>query len=232
MNNSEIKAFLKAIDAGGELNSREALALLLDGITPSYSGFEAADNLLSRFGSLAEICDMSYTELARVEGVGLEGARLIKACHAAVRSFYRGNSTEENPRLYLLEEMVTYLRPNFMGIDSEYFYIFLLNEKYRLIHGEMLGRGNYEQVPFNFRRIIKLIGKYDASKVIFAHNHKASVLPSDVDTVLTNKLNVALHNIDVDLVDHIIFCENEYKSMRESGYIKEIRKFDTFNYYS
>ena len=37
--------------------------------------------------------------------------------------------------------------------------------------------------------------------------------------------------LDLELVDHVIFCENSYKSMRKSGYIKTPKQTATLEYF-
>lgn len=224
---TEIKAYLKALDAGATLNDRELVALLLDGCSPFHSGYDAADTLISRYGSFSDISEVPSKDLMKIEGVGLEGARIIKSCRAAVFAMLRENSTDKDPYLFTFDDMINYLRPNFVGLDCEYCFAFLLNERYRLVHGELIGRGNFDQVPLNFRRIMKLIGRYDAAKLIIAHNHMATIYPSDTDVIITNKLNRLLYEIDVDLIDHVIFCENEYLSLRKSGYLKELKQAES-----
>ncbi len=218
---SEIVSKIKAIDLGAEYSDRELLEMMLDGIIPGYSSTLAANELLSRYGTLFDICDMPYDVLRQFMGVGEEGARRLKLARAFVYNILRKNSSENRRRLFETDEIVDYLRPYFVGAHSESVYAVLINAQYKHIHTQKLGEGSFDHVPFDFKKLMELIIKYKASGVILAHNHNGSVMPSADDTVITNKFNRLMLELDLVLVDHIIFCENKYKSMRASGYIKD-----------
>ena len=63
--------------------------------------------------------------------------------------------------------------------------------------------------------------KVDASTVILAHNHPGGVaVPSNDDVQTTMRVMQALSNVDVVLLDHLIFADGDYISMVESGYFR------------
>lgn len=232
MTDLEIVAKIKAIDLGAEYSDRDMLTMLLYDIIPGYPSDKAADELIFRYGTLFDICNMPYNSLRQVMGVGEKGARILKLTRALVFNIVRQNSSEGRYRLYETDEIVDYLRPYFVGARSEMVYVVLVNAQYKHIHTQKLGEGSFDQVPFDFKKLMELIIRYKASGVIISHNHNGSVLPSADDTVITNKFNRLLIELDLKLVDHIIFCENSYKSMRDSGYIKDPKQKAVLEYFS
>lgn len=229
MRSSEIKVYLKALDAEGDLDRREALAILLDGSSPTHSGYDSADVLLELFPKLADIGQLPYRELEKLDGIGFEGARLLKASFAVSRHLIAENSTDELPRLYTTDDIAKHLRPMFLNSTNEMCYVVLLNERHRLLHCERVSLGNEKTTPLNIKHIVKLTGRYNASRVVLAHNHMVNCFPSDSDVKVTCKLNMLLHELEYKLVDHLIFCENNYMSMRREGYIKDLTLDDIIN---
>ncbi len=222
MRQSEINVYLKALDAGADLSGREALAILLDGSAVEYSGYDMADVLLEKYPSLSDMMDTPYRELAKLKEIGIEGARMLKAVRALSNNLIKENSSDELPRMFNREEMADFLRPKFMGAKNEMCYACFLNARYRLIHCERVAMGDERLTPLNIKYIIKLLGKYDATHLVVAHNHLINCYPSKADIDSTIKLDMLLRELEYNLADHIIFFENDYISMRDEGYIKEM----------
>ena len=222
MRESEINVYLKALDAGADLSPRETLAIMLDGIAIEYSGYEIADELLKKYVSLTDMTTTPYRELKKMKCLGIEGARIVKASRALCNLLIKENSSDDCPRMFNREEMADFLRPFFLGQKNEMCYACLLNARYRLIHCERVSLGDERETPLNIKYIIKLLGKYDATHVVIAHNHLINHYPSKEDISATIKLDMLLRELEYKLADHLIFFENSYISMRDEGYIKEM----------
>jgi len=231
MTEQELVSKIKAIELGAEYDDHEMLTMLLRDIIPGYPSERAATELLHRYVTLYDVCSVPYNELRQIMGVGEQGARIIKLTRALVFNILRQNSSQSRKRLFDTDEIVDYLRPYFVGLRSEVVYAVLVNAQYRHIHTQKLGEGSFNNVPFDFKKLMELIIRYKAFGVILAHNHNGSVLPSAEDTVITNKFNRFLIELDLELVDHVIFCENSYKSMRKSGYIKDPKQSASLEYF-
>lgn len=222
---------IKAIDLGAEYSDKELIEMLLEDVMPGYSSTDAANELISRYGTLYDICDTPYNVLRQIMGVGEEGAARLKLARAFVYNILRHNGSDSRRRLYDTDEIVDYLRPYFVGRASEMLIAVFVNAQYKHIHTQKLGEGSFEHVSFDAKRLFELAIKYKASGIILAHNHNGSVLPSADDTVITNKFNRLLIELDMELIDHVIFCENSYKSMRKSGYIKDPKQKAVLDYF-
>ena len=61
----------------------------------------------------------------------------------------------------------------------------------------------------------------NAAAVVLAHNHPAGIaLPSKEDVEITVRLREALEVMDVVLLDHIVVADDDFVSMRDSGYLR------------
>ncbi len=222
MRESEINVYLKALDSGADLSKRETLAIMLDGIAIEYSGYEIADALLENYVSLTDITSASYKDLKKIKCLGVEGARILKASRALCNLLIKENTSDNCPRMFNRDEMADYLRPLFLGQKNEMCYACLLNARHRLIHCEQISLGNEKETPLNIKYIVRLLGKYNATSLVLAHNHLVNCYPSKEDIAATIKLDMLLRELEYKLSDHLIFFENSYLSMRDEGYIKEM----------
>ena len=60
--------------------------------------------------------------------------------------------------------------------------------------------------------------RLDATKVNLAHNHpRGFAVPSAEDIFLTEEIYSLLKPIGIELVDHIIFAEDDFVSLAASG---------------
>lgn len=211
---------LRMIDSGAELSDCELIGALLDGISPLYDSRHTAKLLLDRYGSLAAVCAAPSGELSDTEGVGIRGAQLLKVCGAAVANILSENSSDGKRRLYTHDELVDYLRPYFLNEKTEKLYLLTLNSKYKVLGLKLMAQGDSKQLVFDKKLLIDEAVRRGAAFVVLAHNHFTSILPSAQDVILTNDIYELLKHLDIELYDHIIFCENKTKSMRKSGYFK------------
>ena len=59
----------------------------------------------------------------------------------------------------------------------------------------------------------------NASQVVLAHNHPSGLaLPSDEDKFTTQRLAKVLEAVNVELVDHVVFSDDDMVSLRASGF--------------
>ena len=73
-------------------------------------------------------------------------------------------------------------------------------------------------MQFSARDVVDIALRENAVGVILSHNHlTGTALPSGADRTATRELYHALRLIDVRLIDHIIVCDGDCVSMRDSG---------------
>lgn len=83
--------------------------------------------------------------------------------------------------------------------------VLLLNQQNQLMSCEELSRGTVAHNTVYIREVLKLALQHHASAIVFAHNHPSGSLePSAEDLVLTQRLQSALHLLDIQLLDHFI----------------------------
>ena len=113
-----------------------------------------------------------------------------------------------------------FLLPLFAYETSELVYVLCLDSGGAVKKCRKIASGMSNKVDFSSRDIVDVALRCNACHVIIAHNHlSGTALPSAADISTTQKLRTALGLIDVELNDHIIVCEGDYVSLKDSGYM-------------
>ena len=171
-----------------------------------------------RFGTLAGVLDATPEELQKVSGIGEHAAVLFKAVkelsarYLTVRTSFAGipRSSQDYYRL---------LRPYFFGARNERICLMCLDGKHKVLGIRQLGEGNVNAVHVVTRQVVEAALSLNAAAVVLAHNHVSGVaLPSADDAATTGALRNILAQVSVELLDHLVFVDDDMVSLRESGY--------------
>ncbi|MBE6885979.1 MAG: DNA repair protein RadC [Oscillospiraceae bacterium] len=197
----------------------EILELLLCYSIPRKDTNELAHRLLERFGSLSAVFDAPAEQIARVDGIGMHSALLIKLI-PAVSSEYLADKYSEGTILGESKVAGNFFMPRLISQSVETMVIALLDNKNKLLKYETLATGSVTQVPVLVRSAVEAALHANASRALLAHNHPSGIaIPSDEDIELTHNVYSALSLIDVALLDHIVVGGNDFISLKESGYL-------------
>lgn len=92
----------------------------------------------------------------------------------------------------------------------------------RVLGCRKLGQGGANSAEVPVRRMVQEALSLNASGVVLAHNHPSGIaLPSKEDVELTLRLRDALELMSLTLLDHIVVAEDDFVSMRDSGFLHE-----------
>jgi DNA repair protein RadC len=199
------------------LADTELLALLLRTGLRGVSVLDLAQQLLDRFGGVAQLLRADPQELMRIKGMG----PAKRAELAAVLELARRSLTQEFTERALFEspdKVKDYLRMHLAGREHEVFAVLFLDAQNRLIALEEMFRGTLTQTSVYPREVVKRALQQQAAAVIFAHNHPSGAAePSRADEFLTQTLKAALALIDVRVLDHLVVGRTEVVSMAQRG---------------
>ena len=194
-------------------DEHEVLEMALFYVVPRRDTNELAHRLLNRFGSIHQIMDAPMTALCEVEGIGEETACYIKFLVDLVRIYMADKKSVKNT-FRSREELNDRLSLKFIGRSNEIVAIILVDAKKRIIYEGMVNEGSHNNVDIYLRRIIELIVLYNASGIVFAHNHPSGLaLPSKDDIMTTKKLKRIFDNMNISFIDHIIVADDDYVSL-------------------
>lgn len=196
----------------------EVLEFLLFNTIPRGDTNPVAHRLLKHFGSLGAVFDAKYEDLLKVEGVGPKSALLISSVKGLSKA-YLSDHNRKRAVLRSTEDMVSFLKPRFLGVNSEQFYIVCLDDKRSVLQCQLLKEGMVDRVKVDMRQVLEVILRTPTTAVILAHNHPAQfALPSSDDVAVTKHITAILKTVSVRVLDHLVFSKSDCVSMRDSGY--------------
>lgn len=193
------------------------LELLLFYAIPQGDVNLLAHRLLEHFGSFSGVFNATIDQLMTVKGVGEHAACLIKLI-PALGARYQADRSRLGEILDTTERLGEYLAPEFFGQRNEVTVILCLDAKGKAIQCRQLAEGSTDFTTLSLRKMIETALSCNASQVVLAHNHVSNIaLPSNQDVLVTKLAYDALTQIDIHLRDHLIFANDDFISMRDSG---------------
>lgn len=198
-------------------DEKHALELLLFYCVPRVDTNPLAYGLLEHFGSFDAVLDASPKELMEVPGVGENVAAFLSLLKSAWR-YYEVASRKKQKALTSVEKCGEYMRPYFVNRNVETVYLLCLDAKCKVLCCKMIGEGSVNSAAISVRKIVETAINANATTVILAHNHPSGLaLPSGDDVQTTQRLARALQSVEIILADHLVFAEDEFVSIVQSG---------------
>lgn len=198
------------------LSSVQVLEMLLFHSVPRVDTNPLAHRLLDRFGRLPEVLDANFEQLRSVEGVSENTATLILFAAQLMRRYQR-EKVRDLTIFNSLEEMGHYLQAQFANEGNEKLRIMCLNNRGKLLNCSVISEGSVSATSVNVRLLIETALRYPTTAVVMAHNHPAGfAFPSWEDYDCTIQVRKALEPLDIRLVDHLVFSQDDFVSMRQS----------------
>lgn len=199
-----------------------ALELLLCYAIPQGDVNPLAHRLMERFGSLAGVLDATPEDLMQVSGVGEHTAVLLKLI-PAMGACYLRSRTEEGVVVRTTEDARTVFEPYFFGARSERVCVASLDAKYKLLGVAMISEGSVNGAEITTRKVVEEAFSKNATVLLLAHNHTSGLaIPSEADLQTTRLLAGRLRGLGLYLQDHLVFCDDEVTSMRDSGMLEDV----------
>lgn len=199
------------------LSVQEILALILGRGIKGESVMVTAQRLLSHFGSLKNIAEASLEELCEIKGIGFAKATQLKAAFELSKRAENSVGTAESKKMVIKapEDVVGQVKNKLKGKKKEHFLTLLLNTRNQLIGIASISVGSLDASIVHPREVFKEALSASAASVIFVHNHPSGdPQPSQDDISLTKRLVEAGKIMGIDVLDHIIVCNQEYLSMK------------------
>lgn len=196
----------------------EILELLLFYSIPRKNTNEIAHELINKFGNITKVFDADFELLKEVDGISDNSATLIKLIPQLCNIYLKNSS---NPCIFTdLNDFKDFSIKQYIGIKEEVLKaIYLDNDQKYISCDNICTIHSSNAIIVNIRKIIERAEKHSSSNLILLHNHpNGSVTPSNEDKIFTKKVSKILHDIGINLIDHIVVTNNDALSMRSTGY--------------
>jgi DNA repair protein RadC len=195
----------------------ELLELVLFQAHPRLDVKPLAKQLITHFGSFADVISATPQRLSEVKGVGPTVIASLKVINeAAIR--LAGARIKDKPILASWTALIDYCQASMAFGDKEQFRVLFLDKKNRLIADEVLQEGTVDHTPVYPREVAKRALEVGATAIILVHNHPSGdPRPSKSDIDMTKTIVKAGETLGIMVHDHIIICRGDYSSFKTMG---------------
>ncbi|CAM3112318.1 JAB domain-containing protein [Streptobacillus ratti] len=179
-----------------------------------------ANEIIEKYGSISNILREDFKVIENMNILSKKTMGIIKNINLIYNHVLFNECFREEKKINCFEDLVKYLKFQYVDMEREVFKVLYFNTKNALIKDENMFYGTIDKSIVYVREIVKNILKYNAKSIIVVHNHPSGNLePSNDDRYLTKKIIDVLKLIDVRLSDHIIISNKGYYSFLENGQI-------------
>ncbi|HYP58454.1 MAG TPA: DNA repair protein RadC [Beijerinckia sp.] len=192
----------------------ELLELILFRAMPRRDVKPIAKNLITRFGSFAEVIAARPERLCEIDGLGDAAVTELKIVEAAARRLTK-SAIEKRHSMSSFTAVIDYCRTVMGFLDREEFRILFLDKKNNLIADEVQGVGTVDHAPVYPREIMRRALELSASAIILVHNHPSGdPQPSTDDIYLTQQIIAVGKPLKVTVHDHLIIGKHGHASLK------------------
>ena len=200
------------------LSNAELLAILIGSGTPGVSAVELMQTVLNGCkNNLNTLGKMTIRQLMDYKGIGeAKAITILAACELGKRR--QAEAPEERPALETATKVYRHMHAKMQDLDTEEFWVLLLNQSYRLIKEIKIAHGGISEVTVDIRIIIREAVLANATILVVCHNHPSgSIVPSKADDTLTYSIKKACDLMRLHFMDHVIIADGLYYSYHEEG---------------
>jgi DNA repair protein RadC len=199
----------------------EIIELLLTLGTPRRDCKEQARQALKEFKSLRGVLEADVHDLQKIDGIGSHNVFGIRLVQEVSRRFLKDKMLSR-PYGRSSREVFDYLYHALRDLKKENFKVLFLDPKNQIIEEKTLFEGTVDSSAVYPREIMKDALRYNATALIFAHNHPSGdPEPSLCDREITRELVFAAKVIQLKVLDHIVIGNNCYFSFADRGLIED-----------
>ena len=204
--------------AGPEaLRDAELLAILFRTGTRSMGAVALGEKLLRHFGGLRTVARASLEELQQVDGIGAVKAIEIKAALELGKRLVTFTE-RDRPKITGASDVADLLMVRYKEYEHECFKCMILNTKNEVLKTVDVSHGGLDGTLAVPRDVFKQAVRDGASAVILCHNHPSGdPEPSPDDIDLTKRLCESGALLGIRVLDHVIFGDGRFVSLKDRG---------------
>jgi DNA repair protein RadC len=130
----------------------------------------------------------------------------------------RGEEAIEKKQVTSSSSVFELMQPIIGELSHEEFWIVYLNNSNKVLKKIQLSKGGILGTLVDVRLVLKAALQIGAVGLILTHNHPSgSLIPSQADKKITQKLKIASETIDIKVLDHLIITEKAYFSFADEN---------------
>lgn len=200
------------------LSDSELLAILIGSGSRNESAVQLCQRILaSANNNLTQLGKLSVQQLMQFKGVG--EAKAISIASALELGKRRQNeATAELKKITSSKAVFEIMQPIIGELPHEEFWVLYLNNSNKVIYKSQISKGGITGTVVDSRLIFKMAFEHFATSIILVHNHPSGKLQaSEADKQITRKLQEAGKYLEIQVLDHLIVCQNAYLSFADEN---------------
>ena len=208
------------VNGGTYLSNTELLAIIIGSGSTKNNAIEIARTILRRYNnSLREIFKAPYEEFKLMDGIGVSKAVTLSAVGELVKRTMIERPIERD-QIVSSKIAAEIMQPLLKDLTHEECWVLYLNMGNKILAKQRISSGGINSTVLDVKMIIKSAMVKLSSNIILYHNHPSGIpKPGNKDIEQTRKLQQALKNCDITLLDHIIIAGDQYFSFADNGTI-------------
>lgn len=200
------------------LSEAELIAILISSGSRELSAVDLAKVILSYVDhDLNLLAKLTVSELQTFKGIG--EAKAVAIVSALELGRRRKDSTPGKHQ-YLRKSQDAYkvMIPILMDLPTEQFWVIMLTRNNKVLHKRCVSQGGFSGTIADPKVIFKRALEDMANGIILVHNHPSgNKKPSSADLRLTKKIVEAGKLLEIPVLDHIIFTDEDFYSFSDEG---------------
>jgi DNA repair protein RadC len=200
------------------LSDAELIAILIGSGTPTVSAVDLARIILREVNyDLASLARMSVKDLMKFKGIGeAKAISIVSALELGRRR--KDQEPQLRPKINSSKDIYELMKPELYDEQVEHFYLILLTRTNQVIKKHLISQGGTTATVVDTKIVFKVALEHLAQSLILVHNHPSGNLsPSDQDRRLTERVVKIGRELDLPVLDHVIFADRGYFSFADEG---------------
>lgn len=199
----------------GALTTGELIAILLRTGSAREDVMQLSARLLREHDGLRGLGAADAATLANAAHLGPARASTVAAAFELAR-----RAAREDPPLHPLVrspgDIARLLQADLEPLAHEELHLLVMDTRHRVLSAAMLYRGSVNAAPGRVAELFREAVRMNATAIAVAHNHPSGdPAPSRDDVAFTQAVVAAGELLDVSVLDHVVFGQGRYVSMRE-----------------
>ncbi|EAZ81046.1 RadC family protein [Algoriphagus machipongonensis] len=202
------------------LSDAELIAILIGSGSTTLSAVDLSRHILSSVNhDLFSLARLSVQDLKKFKGIGeAKAISIIAALEIGRRR--KDSEPVQKPKITSSQDVYNLMKAELADESVEYFYLVLLSRSNQVIKKHLISKGGTAGTVVDSKLIFKSALDYLAQSMILVHNHPSGNLkPSEQDKRLTERLVKIGRELDLPVLDHVIFTDLGYFSFADEGLI-------------
>jgi DNA repair protein RadC len=142
---------------------------------------------------------------------------MIKEIKYTTKTYSLKVAESESESLTTPDAVFDILKEDYNPLQEE-LYCLILNIKNKVIEKHLVCKGTHNALYIQPVDVIRPVLLTNGSRILLAHNHPSGeVSPSEDDIAFTRKIEQACKLMGIELLDHVVYSDNEYYSFKKQG---------------